>query len=195
VDLRRPAPQGQLICQQLTRSCTSSTPDQTEDYILTRFADNYGRAVSFAYAGPSDHDDLASVFVDADLLQQSMNHQLVAAGLVYPTYYSKLFPDLRNALTAAANQARTDQAGVWADGATTSGATITSLEALDDQLVILVGCQKPVSGHAARSYSWIRPPRRSRRWICLAAGGPAMAWCADRSGADRSRLRWGRWRL
>jgi hypothetical protein len=61
----------------------------------------------------------------------------VAAGLVYPTYYSKLFPDLRNALTAAANQARINKTGVWAEDATTSGATITSLQALDDQLVLL----------------------------------------------------------
>jgi endonuclease YncB( thermonuclease family) len=116
---------------------TGSTPEQTEGYILTRFADKYGRAVSFAYAGPSDHEDLSSVFVEAELLGQSVNHQLVASGLVFPTYYSKLFPDLRNALTAAANQARIDRRGVWADDATTSGATITSLEALDDQLVIL----------------------------------------------------------
>jgi endonuclease YncB( thermonuclease family) len=116
---------------------TSSAPEQTEGYILTRFADKYGRAVSFAYAGGSDHDDLDSVFVDAELLGQSVNHQLLAAGLVYPTYYSKLFPDLRNALTAAASQARSDRSGVWADDATTSGATITSLEALDDQLVLL----------------------------------------------------------
>jgi hypothetical protein len=83
---------------------TSSTPEQTEGYILTRFADKYGRAVSFAYASPSDHDDLDSVFVDAQLLQQSVNFQLVAAGLVYPTYYSKLFPDLRDALTGAAGK-------------------------------------------------------------------------------------------
>jgi endonuclease YncB( thermonuclease family) len=116
---------------------TSSTPEQTDGYILTRFADKYGRAVSFAYAGPSDHDDLDSVFVDEELLSQSVNFQLVADGLAYPTYYSKLFPDLRNALTAAANQARTDQRGVWEDDATTSGATITSLEALNEQLVIL----------------------------------------------------------
>ena len=39
----------------------SSTPVQTEGYILTRFADKYGRAVSFAYAGTSDHADLSSV--------------------------------------------------------------------------------------------------------------------------------------
>jgi endonuclease YncB( thermonuclease family) len=116
---------------------TASTPDQTEGYILTRFADKYGRAVSFAYAGASDHQDLDSVFVDPALLGQSVNHQLVAAGLVYPTYYSKLFPDLRDALTTAANQARGDQRGVWAEDATTSGATITSLAQLDDQLVLL----------------------------------------------------------
>jgi endonuclease YncB( thermonuclease family) len=116
---------------------TSSTPEQTEGYILTRFADKYGRAVSFAYAGPSDHDDLSSVFVDEELLSESVNFQLVADGLAYPTYYSKLFPDLRNTLTAAAIQARSDQRGVWEDDATTSGATITSLEALNEQLVIL----------------------------------------------------------
>ena len=71
------------------------------------------------------------------LLQQSVNYQLVASGLVYPTYYSKLFPELRNALTAAVEQARSDHRGVREDHATTSGATVTSLEAVDDQLVIL----------------------------------------------------------
>jgi hypothetical protein len=48
---------------------TASTPEQTEGYILTRFADKYGRAVSFAYAGPSDRDDLDSVFVNEELLE------------------------------------------------------------------------------------------------------------------------------
>jgi endonuclease YncB( thermonuclease family) len=116
---------------------TASTPDQTEGYILTRFADKYGRAVSFAYAGPSDHEDLSSIFVDTEQLERSANYQLVASGLVYPTYYSKLFPDLRNALTAAVNKARSDRAGVWEGDATTSGATINTLEELDNELVIL----------------------------------------------------------
>jgi endonuclease YncB( thermonuclease family) len=57
--------------------------------------------VSFAYAGPSDDQELSSVFVDEQLLGQSVNFQLVADGLAYPTYYSELFPDLRNALSAA----------------------------------------------------------------------------------------------
>jgi hypothetical protein len=54
---------------------TASTPDQTEGSILTRFADKYGRAVSFAYAGPSHLDDLDSVFVNEELLEQSVNYQ------------------------------------------------------------------------------------------------------------------------
>jgi uncharacterized protein (DUF952 family) len=116
---------------------TTATPDQAEGYILTRFADKYGRPVSFAYAGASDHADLSAVFVDEALLSQSVNHQLAAQGLVYPTYYSKLYPDLRNALTAAVAQARGEKTGVWESDATTGGAAITSLEELDDQLVIL----------------------------------------------------------
>ena len=69
--------------------------------------------------------------------QQSTNYQLVAAGLVYPTYYSKLFPDLRNALSAAATRPAATRRGCGAEDATTNGATITSLEELNDQLVIM----------------------------------------------------------
>jgi hypothetical protein len=71
---------------------------------LTRFADKYGRPVSLAYIGTSDQDDLSLVFVDAARLQGSVNYQLLAQGLVYPTFYSQLYVDLRNAnaLTAAA---------------------------------------------------------------------------------------------
>jgi uncharacterized protein (DUF952 family) len=116
---------------------TSSTPAQTQGYILTRFADKYGRPVSFAYAGQSDQPDLGAVFVDEDLLAASVNYQLAAQGLVYPTYYSKLYQDLRTALTAAVEQARGAKAGVWDADATTAGAQVTGLAALDDELVIL----------------------------------------------------------
>jgi hypothetical protein len=38
-----------------------------------------------------------------------------------------------------------------------------------------VGCQKSVSCHAAWSYSWIRPPRTSRRRSCPAISGSCGA--------------------
>lgn len=56
--------------------------------------------MSFAYAETIDHADLSDVRIDEELLAGSSNFQLTVQGLVYPTYYSKLYPDLRNALTA-----------------------------------------------------------------------------------------------
>src|SRR6185437_1030229 len=50
--------------------------------------------------------------------------------------------------------------------------------------------------HAARSYSWIRPPRTLRRRTRTAGRpvtGPVMM--APLSGGRSARARWGRWRL
>jgi endonuclease YncB( thermonuclease family) len=116
---------------------TSATPDATPGYILTRFADKYGRPVSLAYAGIIDRADLSPVFTDTDLLRASANYRLLAEGLAYPTFYSQLYPDLRADLTTAAGDARAAKAGVWASDATTSGATVGALADLTDQLVIL----------------------------------------------------------
>lgn len=116
---------------------TSATPDQTPGHILTRFADKYGRPVAFAFAGTADQSDLAQVRVTAPMLRRCVNHQLLTEGLVYPTFYSKLYPDLRAELTAAAQSARKTGNGVWTSDTTTSGATITSLTDLDDHVVIL----------------------------------------------------------
>jgi hypothetical protein len=77
---------------------TAATPLTRPGYIMTRFADKYGRAVAFAFAGSTDEPDLGPVFLDPVGLAGSVNHQLLAAGLAYPTYYSKLFVDLRAAL-------------------------------------------------------------------------------------------------
>jgi hypothetical protein len=67
---------------------------------------------------------------------------------------------------------------------------------LAPQLLAAVGCQKSIGCHAARSYSWMRPPRTSWRWSCrVAADGSACSQHSDGSGADKLRPRWGRWRL
>jgi endonuclease YncB( thermonuclease family) len=115
----------------------SATPDQTPGHILTGFADKYGRPVALAFAGAGERADLSAIHVTVEMLRASVNYQLLAEGLVYPTFYSKLYPDLRAALTSAAQEARTAGHGVWSGDATTSGATITSLADLDDHVVIL----------------------------------------------------------
>ncbi|MBD2893044.1 hypothetical protein amrb99_19650 [Actinomadura sp. RB99] len=116
---------------------TGATPDATPGYILTRFGDKYGRPVAFAFAGDTDRPDLEPVFTDPALLKTSVNHRLLADGLVYPTFYSKLYPDLRATLTEAADAARAAKTGVWASDATTGGATLHAQDDLSERLVIL----------------------------------------------------------
>ena len=115
----------------------SSTPDTVAGYIFTRSADRYGRCIALVERGEPPHDGGSSVFVDVDILRTTANHHLITQGVVYPTYYRALFPDLRNELTAVARQARDAGLGVWASDATTSGFDVTGLEVLEDDIVIV----------------------------------------------------------
>jgi hypothetical protein len=142
---------------------TAAVPDSTRGYILTRFADTYGRAVSFAYAGDrpegageqaqaqapdadgDEQDDapqvavggLPTVHLDVPELTRSANYQLLSAGLVYPTFYSKLYVDLREALAKEADRARAAHQGIWAQDVTHHGFDLTSRDQLENELVIL----------------------------------------------------------
>jgi hypothetical protein len=116
---------------------TSATPDTVAGYIYTRAADLYGRCISLVGRGDPPHDDGSSVFVDVDILRTTANHHLMTQGVVYPTYYRALFPDLRNELTAVAHQARDHGLGVWLGDKTTVGFDVTGIDALQDDIVIL----------------------------------------------------------
>src|SRR3954447_6484887 len=117
----------------------SARPEQAPGYILTRFADKYGRAVATALAGGRRGRavDGSGIYLDADELRRSVNYQLLATGWVYPTFYSKLYVDLREDLAAAAVAARTGGKGVWAQDATLTGFRLASRSQLSEDLVIL----------------------------------------------------------
>ena len=139
---------------------TAATPDSTRGYILTRFADTYGRAVSFAYAGDraaepteasapdADSDEpgggqqvsvggLPTVHLGVPELARSANYHLLSMGLVYPTFYSKLYVDLREALAKEADSARRVHKGIWEKDVTHHGFDVTSRDQLETELVIL----------------------------------------------------------
>jgi endonuclease YncB( thermonuclease family) len=130
---------------------TSAAPDAAPGYILTRFADVYGRPVSFAYAGsPEQVGDesvepppavttggVPTVHIGVGRMRRSVNYRLLAAGLVYPTFYSQLYVDLRQALAREAEAQRKQRAGVWASDATLDGFTLESRDQLEQELVIL----------------------------------------------------------
>ncbi|MER5666167.1 hypothetical protein [Streptomyces mirabilis] len=58
-------------------------------------------------------------------------------GLAYPTFYRKLFVDLRKEMTAAAQQARQAGAGLWPTDQTQSGAEVEGMSPLTDTAVLL----------------------------------------------------------
>jgi len=117
---------------------TSSTPDETSGFILTRFADKYGRAVAFTFSGEApDFDPEKGFFLDVAQLKKSANYGLLEDGLVYPTFYSKLYVDLRNAMAQAAVDARTAGKGIWELDVTNAGFELASRDQLQNELVIL----------------------------------------------------------
>jgi endonuclease YncB( thermonuclease family) len=80
---------------------TSADGDGAAGYILTRATDKYNRPVAFVFAGEPAEPDGQDIHVDAARLKQSVNYMLLEDGLVYPTYYEKLFLELRQTLTKA----------------------------------------------------------------------------------------------
>lgn len=119
---------------------TSAVPDRQTGYILTGFADVYGRAVSLAFAGSRAGrgvPDGAAVYVGVPELRRSVNHSLLTAGWVYPTFYSRLFVDFREELAAVTVAARAATVGVWAHDETLSGATVRSATGLQDEVVLM----------------------------------------------------------
>jgi hypothetical protein len=149
---------------------TSASPGATPGYILTRFADKYGRPVALAFAGDTDRPDLVPVFTGTDLLRASVNYRPLAEGLVYPTFYSQLYPDLRADLTAAAGDAQAAKAGVWAADATTSGATVTTLADLADRLVILPKLFRRLAEYLALSGAACPWTGSRRSWPAMTTG-------------------------
>jgi endonuclease YncB( thermonuclease family) len=112
-------------------------PLQAPGYIFTRTADVYGRCVAFAGKGPAPKSSGSRVFVDGTMLRRTVNYHQISRGLAYPTFYRKLYPDLRAALAEAAKAARAEELGLWPSDLTQTGAKVEGAQSLYDTLVIL----------------------------------------------------------
>ncbi|GAA1361535.1 nuclease [Streptomyces beijiangensis] len=137
---------------------TAAQPAQSPGFILTRGADMYGRCIALAGRGPAPGADGGWLRVDVELLRQTANHQQLADGLAYPTYYTKLYVDLRAALTTVVQEARIAAKGLWPDDTTTTGGKIDGLVSLTESVVLL--------------------PKLFRRladYLVLGAGDPSLA--------------------
>jgi endonuclease YncB( thermonuclease family) len=119
------------------RTRVTEANDGTEGYIVSRTVEPNRRPVAFVFAGAPPATDGSSIFLDVDLLRQSLNYQSLAAGLAYPTYYKGLFSDLRAELTEASTRARQASLEIWAEDRTNTGFAVEGLESISEEHVIL----------------------------------------------------------
>ncbi|MFI9100462.1 nuclease [Streptomyces fildesensis] len=137
---------------------SAAEPAQLPGYLLTRGADLYGRCVALVGKGAAPGTSGERIRVEAALLEETANFHQLAEGLAYPTYYRNLYVDLRQALTAAVDAARSKGVGLWSLDVTQSGARIDGLESITADAVIM--------------------PKLFRRladYLALGAGDPSLA--------------------
>lgn len=128
---------------------TAAEPEEVPGFILTRFADIYGRAIAFAFKGNSDQEDGSSIYLDKSLLKKSANYHLLAKGFAYPTFYSKLYPDIRQELASATAKVRKENKGLWAEDKTKNGFVLEELETITESVVILPKLFRRLLGYLA----------------------------------------------
>ncbi|MEU6985983.1 nuclease [Streptomyces sp. NPDC046324] len=116
---------------------TATTPETVAGFVLTRGADVHGRCVALAGRGTPPGTSGLEIDVDVAVLRTTVNHHLLAEGLAYPTFYRSLFTSLRTEMAATAGAARAAGKGLWVSDVTTSGAKITGVASLTDDVVIL----------------------------------------------------------
>ena len=83
-----------------------SSTDGTPGFIASRATDKFGRIIAFAFSGAPPGATGSQIFLDTQLLDRSVNAQMIRDGLAYPTYYWGLFADLRDHLTGLVTAAR-----------------------------------------------------------------------------------------
>jgi endonuclease YncB( thermonuclease family) len=118
-------------------SVQSADQDEVRGHVLANGIDANGRMIAFVYPGDHPHPDGTAVFVDEALVDQSLNAQLLADGLVYPAFYTTLPTSLRNHLSVSSTAARTAGRGLWprATAEPDRPATVADLAAAEELVI------------------------------------------------------------
>jgi hypothetical protein len=128
----------------------AAEPAITPGYILTNFADQYGRPLALGFAGKPPHADGSNVTPTIALVQQSVNFQLLREGLVYPIFYVNQLALVRQALTEGAIAARISETGLWQADRTLKGFELQSIATLTQEVVLFPKLFRRLIGYIAQ---------------------------------------------
>lgn len=151
---------------------THAEPERSRGHILASPVDRYGRVIAFAFRGDHAAASGSLVALDAAKLAASANQHLLAAGLAYPTFYSKLSHENRRQMAEAARQSRASRRGLWAKDLTETGFRLTSAEGLETSAYILpklfrrvADCLAEGAGSSPQDFVSYLRGRHERVWI------------------------------
>ena len=139
-------------------------------YVLAKTIDGHGRIIAFVYTGESTLVDGASVWLDPDEVAQSINAQLMDAGLVYPLFYTTMPINLKDRLAEIAKSARSANKGLWTEAVMTPSkpATIPNIQVLQDLVIFPKFFRRMISffgsGHTSLEQldMWLRQDPKHR---------------------------------
>lgn len=97
-------------------------------YILSKQTDNTSshRPIAFVFSGDTSEADGTEIYLDKDLLIESVNYKMVSQGWAYVMFYRTLYAELRAPLETAFLDARSRGDGLHALDASLSGVQLDS---------------------------------------------------------------------
>jgi hypothetical protein len=103
-------------------------------YVIANGIESNGRLLGLVYAGSTEQPDGSNIFVDAAILDQSVNSKLVSAGLAYVEPYDTMPITLVQHLRQVIGSARQAQSGFFPseDISLTNAASVPDLATLQD---------------------------------------------------------------
>jgi len=110
--------------------------DGVPGFIASAQLDNFQRPVSFAFPGNATLVDGAELDSHDLPLKESINYQLAAKGLVYPTFYTGLDRELINDFRRVVRSARRRSRGLWAIDRT-EGFTMWDTSTIQQDVIIM----------------------------------------------------------
>ena len=101
-----------------------TTNPEPEGHILSRMTGPDGRPIAFIFTDGSE------IFLDPDMVRNSVNYKIMKAGYGYPMYYNTLFQNLREIFNEALHYAKQSNVGYWSSDATMTGVTVSDTASL-----------------------------------------------------------------
>jgi len=146
-DLTRVTETGNLVLKDPDKQKMPAT-------IAYREIDPYGRVVAFVFVEDMEFkvdDNHPTVFLTPAQMERSINIQLLKEGLVYPTFYGGLYPELREPLVKFTKQARKNKLGLWKRNLMTFKSSRKPELSEVENIVIMPKIFRRLSTHIARN--------------------------------------------